>query len=244
MRITNIILWFVLGLVVFTVLRIPAAFVLQFLPLNDIAYQKVSGSIWNGEFEVVQFQEHSFEKVKWQFQPIKLLTGNAVVDLRFGDARQKQQYSGRATFSYGISGKRVENAQVRVMADDLKFLSPIPLGDVNGRVVVDIKQYQFGLPLCDKLDGAVTWLDAGVDINGVIDFGMLPVTLSCEDNKIAASMDGNNSLGLSGKAMLLSTSDFSFEGVAKPSNDLPAVIHQSLGFVGKKRKDGGFDIKL
>ena len=241
----KIIFLFVLSLLLFVLVKTPVAFVSQFVTLpKGVAYEGLQGSLWQGEIAQVSFNKIHLSQVKWQFEPTKLLTGDLAFQIRFGQPRELAMLSGKGVVAIGLAGKSVEQAVVRVPANQAKPFLPIPMGDIAGRVIANIDEYQFGEPICQVVQGDIGWHKAGIDIGGPIEFGSIEAQLNCQDGKLLANFDGENRLGLDGSATIESAKKFGFNGYLKPSSDLPAVVHQGIGMMTKMDSQGRYKISL
>lgn len=236
---------FIVFALIFAVLKVPAALVVNLLPLpKGLAYNELEGTLWQGSIRQAQYDKQLINNIKWQFQPSGLFTGTLSYQVSFGQPRQLQDISGKGLVSVGLTGKKVEGAIFRMPAEQVKPLLPIPMGPIAGRVIADIDEYVLGQPVCQEVAGNITWNQAGIDIGGQIDFGSIDAGLTCTDGKLIAQFDGQNSLGLTGQAVIESPNKFAFDGFLKPSADLPAVVHQGISFVAKIDAQGRYKIKL
>lgn len=236
---------FLFFLLLFTLARTPVGFVSKFITLpKGVAYQGLEGTVWQGEITQLQINKTHLSNIKWQFEPLELFTGNAAFSVRFGNARQSESISGHGLVSIGLAGKRVQDAIVRVAANAAKPMLPIPMGDIEGRVILNIKDYQMGEPLCQVTLGDVGWHQAGIDVGGPIEFGSIEANLACDNGSLVANFDGQNTLGLEGQAKVASPSKFNFTGFMKPSAELPAVVHQGIGMMAKMDSQGRYKISL
>lgn len=245
MSVRKISLIFFAFFILFSGLNTPINLLLKLVELpKSISYQNLTGTLWQGEASVVQVDKQRLEKLSWSFKPSELLTGNLGFDIKFGNARINRELSGKAIASVGLAGTRLKNMTFRLPASLIKSALPIPVGPISGRVVFDIEEFEYQQPLCNQLVGDVSWLNAAIDISGEIAFGTISSQLSCQDNKVIASFDGANSLGIEGKATIASAKSFGFNGFLKPSAELPAVVHQGIGVFAKVDAKGRYKISL
>ncbi|NVK23665.1 MAG: type II secretion system protein N [Gammaproteobacteria bacterium] len=245
MSIKKLIALFITVFLLITVFTVPVGLIVkQFNLPKNVSYDSLQGTLWQGSIKAAQYKKTVLTQVQWQWLPWQLFKGKVAFKLRWGNARVSQQLSGTAVASVGFSGYQLNDTTVRLPASAVKPLLPFPMGDLYGRVIADINSYSFGEPLCSELNGELVWTKAGVDINGVIDFGVISSALSCDNNQVLATFDGQNSLGLQGLAKLESQTSFSFDGFLKPDASLPAVVHQGIGMFGKADSQGRFKISL
>jgi general secretion pathway protein N len=245
MNMKKLVALFVLFFAVLTVFTVPVNLLVKQFPIaKGLAYQDLNGTLWQGSVKAVQYKKTVLTQLQWQFLPLQLFTGKLAVKVRWGDARASQELSGVGIASFGISGYQLTDTTVRLPASAVKPLIPFPLSDLYGRVIADIKSYTFEQPVCENLDGDLIWTKAGVEINGKIDFGVITSVLSCENKQVVSTFDGENLLGLEGRAIVKSQQSFSFDGFLKPSAQLPAVVHQGIGMFGKTDSKGRYKISL
>jgi general secretion pathway protein N len=236
---------FIISFVIFTAVLVPISLVVSSLPIpKNVAYQGLSGSIWQGDVKTIQVNKMLFENVHWQFELSSLFHGNLGFDIKFGNARNSGQLSGRGIISSGLTGLQVRDFVFRMPASGVKPFLPLPVSVINGRLITSIDIFQLGKPVCEQMAGEFVWVKAGTDIDGPISFGTITSTLLCEDNKLVAKFDGENLLGLEGSAVVESGKKYSFDGFVKPDVSLPAVVHQGVGFLGKMDSKGKYKIKL
>lgn len=236
---------FIISFVIFTVALLPISLVVNSVSLpKNVAYQGLSGSIWQGDINTLQVDKVLLENLHWEFEFSSLLHGNLGFDIKFGNARNNQQLSGRGTISTGLTGHQVRDFVFRMPAEAVKPFLPLPVSVINGRLITNIDIFQLGEPICKQMAGEFVWVKAGTDIDGPISFGTITSTLLCEDNKLVAKFDGENLLGLEGSAVVESAKKYSFDGFVKPDVSLPAVVHQGVSFLGKMDNKGKYKIKL
>ena len=236
---------FVLVFIVLTVFTVPVNLIVKQLPLpKNIAYQELNGTIWQGNIKALQVKKTVLTQVKWQFLPLNLFTGKLAFQVRWGNARASHELSGSGVASIGLSGYQLADTKVRIPANAVKSLIPFPMGEVYGRVVLDVNSYTYAEPVCEQLNGELIWTQAGVDVNGKIDFGVISSVLTCENNQVISTFDGENTLGLQGRAIVKSQKSFGFDGFLKPSSELPAIVHQGVGMLGKADNQGRYKISL
>ncbi|GHB77876.1 type II secretion system protein N [Psychrosphaera saromensis] len=241
----KLIVLFIISFILFLVSLTPISLVVGQLTLpKNVAYQGLSGNIWQGEIKSLQANKMLFENIHWQFEPSSLLHGNLGFDVKFGDPRNSQQLSGRGTASTGLTGHQLRDFVFRMPASGVKPFLPIPVGEIAGRLITTIDVFQIGKPVCEQLSGEFVWVKSGADINGPVSFGTITSTLVCEDNKLVAKFDGNNLLGIEGNAVIESARKYNFDGFVKPDASLPGIVHQGVGMLGKMDNKGKYKIKL
>lgn len=242
---TKLFVIFFVALIVFVTFKLPVALVTDKLPLpKGVAYQGIEGSLWQGQVARLQIGKQQLSRVKWQFEPSELFTANLGFSIKFGKARDSETISGKGVILYGLSGLQLVNSTVRVPAKHIGPMLPLPVPGIEGRLLLEIAEYSRGEKMCQSLAGELSWNQAAVDFGGPIDLGLISSQLSCEQDKLLASFDANNKLGLEGIATVESQSKYNFNGFLKPDASLPKVIHDNVRFFDGPDSKGKYKIKL
>ncbi|WP_299265924.1 type II secretion system protein N [uncultured Psychrosphaera sp.] len=241
----KLIVLFIISFILFLVTLIPVSLVASKLSLpKNVAYQGMSGNIWQGEIQSLQANKMLFENIHWKFEFSSLLHGNLGFDVKFGNPRESQQLSGRGIVSTGLTGHQLRDFVFRMPADDIRPFLPLPLNPIAGRFITTIDIFQSGTPVCEQLSGEFIWSKSGVNMNGPIPLGTIASTLLCDDNKLAIKFDGDNLLGIDGTVFVESGTRYNIDVFVKPDASLPAAIHQGVGMLGKMDNKGKYKIKL
>lgn len=236
---------FFIFLIVLVLIKLPVSLIAERLELpKGIAYEQMSGTVWQGKIKRLQVEGEVLNKVEWDVSPLKLFMAQVEVKFKFGPVRDASQYSGKGTISYSMSGLKVTRSVIRLPASSLKKYSPIPIANVGGRVILDIMDYQYSSALCDTLAGELVWSKSEIDFGGPIAFGTISANLACEEHNISVTFNGLNRLGLEGQALIESTSKFGFDGYLKPDATLPKAVHNGLSMFGKPDVKGKYKIVL
>lgn len=220
----------------------PLAVVAKYLPLpNDIKYQGLTGTVWQGQVNQLQVNQLQLNNLRWQFDLFKM-----AINVRFGNPRTVEEISGHGWLTWRLAGFQLTNSTVRAPANYFAQFSPMPISQsaIKGRVILNVSDYVYQQPLCQQLAGELSWAKAAITLQQDINLEYLSSNLSCEDNQVVARFDGENKLGLQGDFVLDSPSKFNFDGYLKPDASLPAMVHQGMMFFGKADNKGRFKVKL
>lgn len=248
-------LWllFFVAFVICLVTLVPVSMITKVVtPPPGIAYKNLTGTLWNGKASQVQVDDVVLSKVQWSLKFWPLIIGKANVDVKFGNARDTNEVSGKGRVSLGLSSISAQDLVVRLPAEYVKPLLPIPLGKVGGRVILEIDEYSNSTefvqnpsaPLCQLLQGDLMWTKSEVVFNNPIRMGTIQSQLSCEEEVLLANFDGSNELGLEGTAKIQSAQAFNFDGFVKPQPQLPTEVHQGIAMFSKLDSQGRYPIKL
>lgn len=246
-------LLFVIAFLICLIALVPVSVVSKLVtPPPGIAYKNLTGTIWNGQASQVQVDDVVLSKVQWSLSFFPLMIGSAHVDVKFGNARNSDEVSGKGLIQASFNEISASDLVLRLPAQYVKPLLPIPLGRVDGRVILELDDYRNSTefvqnpsaPLCESLQGDLVWTKSEVVFNNPIRMGTIQAQLSCRDTVLEALFDGNNELGLEGTASIASSQSVSFEGFVKPQPQLPKEVHQGIAMFAKLDPQGRYPIKL
>ncbi|MDB2355678.1 type II secretion system protein N [Pseudoalteromonas sp.] len=242
---------FIFSFIVFALLKTPAAVALNLasrhLP-KELEIGKVSGSVWQGRIMQLRFDGEQINNLSWDVSAWSLLTGQLSGNLKFGNIRDTSDISGRGDFSYGLLEQSVAltDATLRLSVERaMKRLQlPLPI-NAKGRVIVDLDEYNSGVPYCDTLTGEIA--SPNIDVQGLsgwFSIGPLSGQLSCKSGDIAVLVDPDNRLGLEADAVLKANLDFKVAGFIKPDLTLPKEVHDAAQFLGRADSDGRYPLNI
>ncbi|ODB33502.1 general secretion pathway protein GspN [Pseudoalteromonas sp. BMB] len=247
----SLLIIFLLAFIIFSAFTMPAAVLLQVfkgqLPAN-LQLGAVNGSVWHGQVSGVRFNNIQLNQVKWELEPSSLLLGELAGNVQFGNARDKNEISGKANFSSNLVSKSVmvNNASLRFSVEQAMDQVTLPLPvDAKGRVIVNVKEYQSGAPYCEGLNGEISSPNIDVKgMNGWFSIGDLSGQLDCKSGDIAVVVDPENRLGLQADATLAANFQFRVSGNIKPDASLPKEVHDAVKFLGRPNGEGRYPVNL
>jgi general secretion pathway protein N len=192
--------WFGLSflfIVVFSasaIVHLPATFVVQHMPaVKGLTLQGITGTLWQGSAKEVSFQLNRnaplhIGEVTWQLNLSQWLSGNAMLDVRFGRNGQLG-LKGKGVVGYGLDGPFAENLVLSMPAEKIVPWIPSPLPVVaSGQVEVSIQEYHYAAPYCATAVGDIVWNSAAASTAfGGLELGQVIAQFSCQDNQITAS---------------------------------------------------------
>lgn len=253
MSVARLSVLFVIALIIFAVFLTPVSIIASLLtPPKGVAYQQLQGTLWQGKASALQVNNIVLNNVTWTLSVPSLLVGNADLDVKFGNARNADEISGKGNIRLGMSSIQANDLIVRVPAETVKPMLPVPVGRVGGRVILEVDAYSSSTefvqnptaPVCSELTGTLVWTKSEVVFNNPIRMGAISADLSCSDNILVARFNGDNELGLEGDANIASANQFNFDGFVKPQPHLPAEVHQGIAMFAKLDPQGRYPIKL
>lgn len=242
---------FIFSFIVFALLKTPAAVALNLasshLP-KELEIGKVSGSVWQGRIMQLRFDGEQINNLSWDVSAWSLLTGQLSGNLKFGNIRDTSDISGRGDFSYGLLDQSIAltDATLRLSVERaMKRLQlPLPI-NAKGRVIVDLDEYNSGVPYCDTLTGEIA--SPNIDVQGLsgwFSIGPLSGQLSCKSGDIAVLVDPDNRLGLEADAVLKANLDFKVAGFIKPDLTLPKEVHDAVKLLFRADRDGRYPLNI
>lgn len=245
-------IWCLLGVLAYLCLLVaylPAAQVIALVTLpKHVKVQGVSGTLWQGKAQVIQYQGINLEQVKWQTAFLPLLWAETHVHLEAGNSRESQSLSVDTQLQLSLVDTKAFEAyqlQAYVPANILASRLPLPMPvQAGGRVKVDIQELVYAQG-CQQLDGQVNWLNAQVNLpQQAVDLGQFKADVKCQNQGLLLTIQEPNKLGLDITATLSPQGPFSAQGRFKLDDDLPAAFHQGAAIFGRPDNQGYRQIKF
>ncbi|USH02347.1 type II secretion system protein N [Grimontia kaedaensis] len=245
----RVILWSFLFLVVLVgsaVVHIPANLVLRQLPpIQGLELSGVSGTLWNGSAAKFSWQGQPMGTLKWQFNPLKLFTGKADVDLRLSGT---PGLSARGNVGYSLGGIYANNLLLSASANIVQSFIPYPLPvSLSGQFDLTVRDYLFAQqPFCEVLAGNLAWSQGNVASPiGTIEPGLVVAQLSCNEGQLV--LDGDSASDAIETEFNISLSPdqrYSLNGWFAPGDDFPEGMRGQLGFLGNPDSEGRYRLSF
>ncbi len=241
----------ILAYLLFLIAYTPATYVtalIQEQSKNQISFQNVSGTLFEGQASSVSSQGIVVNNLNWQLSPWSLILLQAKLELNGGNIRNAQDIylKGRMTASL-LNTQRfsVEKAQVFVPTKTLLSQLKLPVFvTASGRFRVDINTFSFDQG-CQELEGNGNWLNAGVNVNNKqVDFGTFDASLSCQGEAFALQIAPSNGLNLDAKAVAELGGKFSVQGEFNIPDSMPNEIKQAAPYFGRETSSGRYTINF
>ena len=244
--------WFTYGLVfcavyiVFLLITVPARIVFNFVTLpSTLVVQGVSGTIWHGNIETIQYKNIRIEQVETRLSVLSLFTFNPQIDIEFGDALTKGP-EGKLSISGLFNSLSILDADVLVAANDIAQHLPLPIPlTAKGNVNLTLEQLIFDKPFCQQAKGKINWSKSGVTaLDESIKFGSLNADIGCEKGALAITISPDNVLGLNFSAFVRKGGVISGNGYLTPGSKFPEKLKSILPFLGNADSKGRYRLKL
>lgn len=200
-----------------------------------LGFSGVSGSLWHGEAAQLRYGALAIPQLRWQLSPWRLLLGQAVVHIAFGDGGES---TGTATVQAGLPGNlTVTEASVRVPAAMLQPFIRLPGVGVAGDLQLELPDLAYGGGRVEHLQGRLLWLRASVRTPfGQPALGSYAVDLGSDgEGGITGDIsDIDGVLGLNGRFQL-SPAGLTLDGSVR--SDLPEELDRFFRVIGRPEGD-------
>jgi len=222
------------------IVKLPAAIVVDWLPLNGINIKNASGTIWQGQAREVQVNRKlSLENVKWDISLMDLLTLNLAGDVSFYNGPDAM--SGKGFISYGLAGTKASNVILDLSARELLTFIPMRLPvKIEGEFSAVIKEFVQGQPYCQQLQGNVLWQNAVVNSQlGRINLDSSTIELGCDDGDVTAFVSQESEELTTALDITLSEGGvYKLNGEIQGTDKLAPSVAKSLNWIGPKNASG------
>ncbi|MCG9597748.1 type II secretion system protein N [Vibrio sp. Isolate25] len=226
------------------IVHIPAQVVLSYAPLpQQLVINGVSGTVWEGRAASVIWQKQKLGALHWQLAPLKLLTGKAEAQVRFGRGSD-MQITGRGIVGYSTSGPYAENLIASLPVEKiLEFTPPMPIPvELTGQVELSIKSMVYALPYCQMGEGSLVWnTDKVVTPLDELYVGSVVVDFSCQDSLITLK-GAQNSEQVSSAAEVVLEANRNYQASAwfKPEGKFPSSLAEQLKWLPSPDGEGRY----
>ncbi|XQW84798.1 type II secretion system protein N [Thalassotalea piscium] len=227
---------------IFVIVLLPARYVINKIQLpKNVQIAGISGSIWHSKIDSLLIEKtlinHISIKVNWS----SLFLLNPSVEVAFGGALYNGP-EGRFNALGFLSDITISDLQLEISANEIAQQLPLPIPmQAKDNVVISVKEFVLGQPVCQQLSGQIQWKNAAIiALSEQVPLGTLKAALSCEKGNAVAVLDDNNDLGVTFSAVLGNNGVISGNGYLTPHNQLPKAIEQVLPFLGRKDNQGRY----
>lgn len=224
----------------------PASWLIsQFTLPKNVQLVGVDGAIWQSQIRQVQVDNMRLNNVKSSWSLVSILSLNPELKLVFGDAFTDGA-EGQLLVSDLMGDISVSDLSVSIPANDIAKELNLAI-DVSAHEFIDVNISQFvvGKPVCQIMQGTLTWRKAAVTaFEQTVKLGALAATLSCDKGELVIDVDGNNDLGLTFEALVSQGGHVSGRGYLTPGTKFPAPLKDLLSFLGKADNQGRYRLTL
>jgi general secretion pathway protein N len=229
---------------VFLVAYVPAKWLVSVAPLpTNVSLSGVSGTLWQGQVELLQMGPRQVELVQWQLSPWHLLLGQAKLDLSLGN--RATAVSGTADITWSLSGLSVKGLRFDAPDSFLIAGARLPFGtQIKGDISLIVAELVQGQPWCEQLAGKLFLNQSDMKNQfGEYPLGNMALALNCQDGQVAISMtEADNKLGISGLILLGADNSVKVTAKVKATEGQPEDMRNSLAFLGKPDSQGYYPV--
>jgi general secretion pathway protein N len=239
-------LYCLLTYLIFLVVKLPAAKVLPLLPIPQaLTITGLSGSIWQGQAQTVQYQGLPLRNFQWSLDFLPLLLGRVQAQIQAGNVRQPELIFVDTQLRISKNSLEAEDLLAYLPTNLVLSLLPLPIAvKAQGRFKIQLDRFQYSAA-CLQLKGQGQWLNASFQAsNQTIELGDFNADLGCEDGNILLNVKSPNSFGLTAQARIPADQKFSIEGRFKPAPDLPKQVPQAATVFGQPDSNGYYPIQF
>lgn len=228
---------------VFLIATIPAKPITELINNNTPAnIQGVSGTLWSGSAHLISANNIQLKKTQWSFKPWKLLTGKIAIDTKthFSNNEITAETGTSFTGSYFIN-----NLSATISAREIARLAKLPLAQLDGTIVLDIKHAQWKPDALPLANGSIKWNNASVTVAETASLGNVNIVLSESDQQFLRATINNQGgdIKISGSAELVPEKNYTVDIKLLPTASASNNIKQSLGFFAQRQASGEYLLK-
>ena len=232
MRVTGLILIFVLALAGFAIANLPLAWVMGRAAerVPALEYQSASGTVWQGTVQGLRVGLQPLGRADVAVSPLSLFVGRVQADLSL----QGPSLSGNGRLVVGLDGRaRISDGRLRGQTGGLVGLVD-QVRSLNGQFSASVDELVLSGTSCEAGRGRVStdlltrlerdWNWAGPALAGPLD---------CRDGRVVLDLDGETDTGDRVSIDLAAGLDLTGDLVARVTTPVPnaQVGLQSLGFI-------------
>lgn len=229
----------------FMLVLMPAKVVLALAPLpSQLQVSQVTGTIWQGQSELVKVGPRRLEQVSWSIRPMALFTGTLELDVMIGN--RSTPVSGKAKLMLSPAGAQVEQLQFDAPHGFLLANTRLPFRTkTQGDISLVIPEGSQGKPWCETLSGKLFMNQTQVTNQfGEYPIGNVEFGLSCDNGQIKLTTDETkNSIDLAGDIIVGERNRLQVMAKIKPTDSQPDDLRNALGFLGQPDAEGYYPLR-
>lgn len=236
---------FVVTLLISVMAHLPAHVGLGFiLPLPGIKLDGLSGTVWNGSAASFHVQDQSIGSLDWEVNFLRLFLGKADLTVRLSGV---SGLSADGHIGYGLSGAYANDLRLSLSANMISDYLPVPIPvSLSGKVKVVVNEYLVNNPLCNTLNGTLTWSQAQViSPIGTAELGPVTANLSCKSGNIVMKGKSNSdAIETEFNVSLAPNQQIEVDGLLKPGEALPESLKSQLKWLGEPDSEGRYQLNF
>lgn len=227
--------------------HLPAQWLLNYLTLpNALQWQSVSGTLWQGKMDGVQWQNQAIGRVQWQWLWSGLWKAEPQVAWRVL-RDQHSPFEGKGIVAYSFSGLMVKNAWLSapasLIAQQMAQLSrtQYPV-QVKGQVMLTVDQWQYGFPWCKQAQAHLSWQNAELSsVIGEIALDELSSDIHCQAQEIQLNgQQANTQTSGELSLQLIAPNRYQLDAWFKPEAEFPKPLAHYLSYLPSPDPQGRY----
>ena len=243
MKIKHTLITAAVAYVAFLIYLAPAAPLFNLL-INDndkVSISSITGSLWRGNAESVQINNHKLIDVQWSFAVWRLFTGEISFDI---NASYKNNPIA-TSLGLSITGKRLlHNLTTSIQAFEAGKLANLPIGELDGILNIQIDQVSWALGNVPEITGTILWSKAAVIVAERAELGDLTIIIGENDisplTAIIENVPGH--LSVNGDIAVNDEGHYTLGIILKATKDASNNLRNSLKLIAKPQPNGTFEI--
>ena len=235
-------LWIFIGILFFVVCLVVAtpAWVVRDVLVNQqpaMALGNVSGRVWRGELDVVQYQGITLGGIRWTLNPLGFFSG---VPLAIAVSEPV-----RGDGDVGIgSGNTLQLRNVNIEGELARLLNAMnfPMG-FDGGISLFLEEAEINAGGCLSVTGTISLNALSGDIDGVGSIAPVTASLRCENKRIVLDVDENNAAKVRGVVRISVSGQINGQLLLTPAAGTP-LFASLTQFMGRPANGKDFVLRL
>jgi general secretion pathway protein N len=236
-------LWGFIGILFFVVCLVVAtpAWVVRDVLVNQqptIAFGNVSGRVWRGELDVVQYQGVTLSGIRWTLNPLGFFSG---VPLAIAVSEPVQ---GDGDIGIG-SADTLQLRNVNIEGELARLLNAMnfPSMGFDGGISLFLAEATINAGGCLSMTGTITLSSLSGDIEGVESIAPVTASLRCENKRIVLDVDENNAAKVRGVVRISVRGQINGQLLLTPAAGTP-LFTSLTQFMGSPANGKDFILRL
>jgi general secretion pathway protein N len=236
-------LWVFIGIFFFVICLVVAmpAWVVRDVLVNQqpaMALGNVSGRVWRGELDVVQYQGITLGGIRWTLNPLGLFTG---VPLAIAVSEPVQ---GDGDVGIG-SGNTLQLRNVNIEGELARLLNAmnVPSMGFDGGISLFLEEAKIDADGCLSVTGTISLDALSGDIDGVESIAPVTASLRCENKRIVLDVDENNAAKVRGVVRISVSGQINGQLLLTPAAGTP-LFASLTQFMGRPANGKDFILRL
>lgn len=214
--------------------------------LAGVRFAGLSGTVWQGEAQQLQYRQRALGALDWSLSPFKLLLGKLGAEVRLSQQDAYLDAQGDlALSSREVRLSRLEGRLPMSLLQPYLTMLPLPLGGVVSLKLEQVAFDSTGRPL--QADGRIVWNQAQVLAPQQLSLGDLQLSLQhAEDGSgIRGEIaDSGGPLQMQAQLTLGADGRYRLTGKVKAREGAADGLRQSLGMLGAVDEQGFYALNF